>query len=329
MITGSKEWHEARRRGIGGSDAPAVAGLSSWKTPLEIYLDKIGESVNEESPDMRRGTLLEPAVRQMYCDATGLEVIQPNEFIRNPDYPFAFVNLDGIAGNNRLLECKTSRNRAGWGEPGSDEIPIAYMAQVQHGLAVARLDVADVAVLFGDFDFAIFTIEPDREFQELLFECEARFWERVIKRIPPDPASANDIKLRWPTAMLDSREASEESIVVASCLNAVKRQIKLLEGIQVRAETYLKAQIEDSEGLSLKGDVIATWKNAKGATRFDAKRFQAEQPAFYKQYLNESPSSRRFLLKGGAKCLMEMSMTMDLAAVPPLLLQAEEEAAAD
>lgn len=41
------QWLEARRAGIGGSDAAAIAGLSKWKTPMSVYLDKLGQAPQE------------------------------------------------------------------------------------------------------------------------------------------------------------------------------------------------------------------------------------------------------------------------------------------
>ena len=66
------QWLEERRQGIGGSDAAAAVGLSPWKTRLELWLEKTGQTPDrEETPEMRRGTLLEPVVKQLYADATG------------------------------------------------------------------------------------------------------------------------------------------------------------------------------------------------------------------------------------------------------------------
>lgn len=46
-------WKEKRRSGIGGSDVAAIAGLNKWKSPVAVYLEKIGqapeESVNSEA----------------------------------------------------------------------------------------------------------------------------------------------------------------------------------------------------------------------------------------------------------------------------------------
>ena len=42
-------WLDRRRAGIGGSDVAALLGLSRWKTPLDVFLDKTGRS--EPIPD--------------------------------------------------------------------------------------------------------------------------------------------------------------------------------------------------------------------------------------------------------------------------------------
>ena len=42
------EWLEARRNGIGGSDAAAIAGLNRWRSPVAVWLDKTGQIVPEE-----------------------------------------------------------------------------------------------------------------------------------------------------------------------------------------------------------------------------------------------------------------------------------------
>lgn len=41
-------WLESRRTGIGGSDVAAVLGLNPWKTPLDVWNDKLGISEDKE-----------------------------------------------------------------------------------------------------------------------------------------------------------------------------------------------------------------------------------------------------------------------------------------
>jgi hypothetical protein len=45
--------------------------------------------------------------------------------------------------------------------------------------------------------------------------------------------------------------------------------------------------------------VLATWKSAKPAIRFDAKAFQVAHADLYHEFLRAGEATRRFLLKNG------------------------------
>ena len=38
-----EDWLEWRKKGIGGSDASVVCGISRYKSPVELWLDKTGQ----------------------------------------------------------------------------------------------------------------------------------------------------------------------------------------------------------------------------------------------------------------------------------------------
>ena len=42
-----EEWLARRRSGIGGSDVAAVLGLSPWKSPRQVWLDKTTDAVDD------------------------------------------------------------------------------------------------------------------------------------------------------------------------------------------------------------------------------------------------------------------------------------------
>jgi putative phage-type endonuclease len=308
IITGptpnTPEWAEERRRGIGASDAAAVCGMSPYATPLDVYLSKIGETQNQETQDMRRGTLLEPAVLQMYTDATGAIVAKPARAIVSELYPFMRANLDAVAQDSPVgIEAKTARTRAGWGEPGSAEIPVVYLFQVQHAMVVARLPIFHVAVLFGNFEFAIYEVPADAEFQELLVERERAFWAMVESRTPPEPVNAADMARRWPISRPIALPASPRDLEVASTLRSVRDYIGRLEAVKEALETQLKRSMGDAEALVVGNEPICTWRSAKGARRFDGKRFEAEHPELHAQYVTQSDPIRRFLFKETCPCL--------------------------
>jgi putative phage-type endonuclease len=327
MIQGSPEWHAKRRLGIGGSDAAAVACLSPRRTPTDVYFEKISEeTVDNSNEDTRRGQLLEPAVRQMYSNRTGRTVIVPDDAVVNPNIGFIRANLDGIASGTRVVQIKTSRDRSGWGEDGSSDVPVEYLCQVQHEMLASGLHVADVPVLFGDFEFCVYTVDADLEFQQLLLDQEMAFWHRVIQRIPPEPVTTSDLKKRWPRHVIDATEASGRDIAAARALRYVKLTIKELEAVQDQCEFLLKSSIKDAEGLTVDGKPICTWKSAKDGSYFDKQQFQRENPALYERYLRTKDGARTFLVKGNHECLETTTSLIPPKVLANLLPQAEAEA---
>ncbi|MFH1603174.1 MAG: lambda-exonuclease family protein [Pseudomonadota bacterium] len=319
MLT--KEQKKIRRSGLGGSDAAAAVGLSPWTTPLQLYLDKTEGQDQDENTDMYRGRLLEPVVRQMYCDETGRTVIVPDQTIRHPKHEFLLASLDGKTPDETIIfEGKTARDKRGWGDPGTADVPVVYLCQAQHYMMVAGIPRVDMAVLFGaNFEFAIYPIEADAEFQDLLLEGERRFWECVLKRQPPDPTTSEDLRRRWPIARPATNLAKAPEIDAARVLVAVKKRIKELETMEVMATDAIKRAIADAEALEFDGEQLATWKNIKANPRFDAKRFQAENPDLYAQYLTEPPPQRRFYLKGNHPCLAALTETETITLPAPSL----------
>lgn len=45
------KWLEFRKEGIGGSDAAAIVGLSKWKSPYQLWLEKTGQVEAEDISD--------------------------------------------------------------------------------------------------------------------------------------------------------------------------------------------------------------------------------------------------------------------------------------
>lgn len=303
-----EKWLAERRTGLGGSDAAPAVGMSKFKTPLELYLDKRGELETNENEPMRWGNLLEPVIRQEYSNRTGRTVIVPQGIVRHPTVEFAFFTPDGIADGSRVLQCKSARTAEGWGEPGTDEVPMEYLLQVQHEMFVACLPIADLALLIGGSDFRIYTVEADTDLQQLLMNHEAEFWSRVLRGNPPDPISRDDVRRRWKIATSGRAVgADDELAITAHKLAAVKAILKTAEALEDELAAEIQGYMTDAEQITHGGDVLATWKNVKTNPRFDLDRFKEEQPELYAQYLRDAKAQRRFLLKvKGESCLPEL-----------------------
>jgi len=284
-----------RKQGIGGSDSGAILGVSKWKTPYQVWLEKTSDEISDFDNDaMFWGRTLEPVVRQRYSDVTGRTVIVPNPGIIHPKHNFIRASLDGIADAHRVLEIKTARSDIGWGEEGSAEIPDEYACQVQHYMMVTGLVVADVAVLIGGSDFRLYEVPADKELQDIMMEREADFWQMVINRTPPDPESLTDLILKF-------GRSSKQAIVQADDLSiqAVNRlkEIKAIAKEEDELKFVIMAHMMEADTLSCGDRIIATWKASNGAKRFDSKAFQIDHPELYAQYLKQGDPTRRLLLK--------------------------------
>lgn len=295
-------WLQARRSGIGGSDIAAILGLSKWRTPLEVYQSKRGEAPDQPDNDaMRWGRYLEPAVRQAYADATGYEVRVPTDMLRHPRHEFAVANIDGFVEDRtgRIFEAKTARSGDGWGEPGSDQIPQPYLLQVQWYMEVTALPVADVATLIGGSDFRIYTVEADRELQQMLLDAAAEFWSRVLRGDPPEPVTVADAVARWGRASrADLVMADEDALLAIKTLHTARESIKAAEAIEESARAVVLRALGEADTLvDAAGKTLCTWKASAGAKRFDAAAFKAAQPDLYEQFVKHGEPTRRFLLK--------------------------------
>lgn len=302
-----QEWLQQRRLGIGGSDVAAILGISRWKTPLDVYLDKIGEA--EEQPDnaaMQFGRLLEPVLLTLYAEQSGQALVEVPPSMHHVKHSFMMASLDGLTASGRVVEIKTARWSDGWGEPGTDEIPDYYTSQVQHYLAVTAKPVADVAVLIGGSDFRIYTVEADQELQALLIEQEAAFWQRVQDRNPPEPVSESDLIRIYPKSLKSAIETTPEISSKISSLASLKANIKELDHEADAIKLALQHIIGDHGGITMDGKPLVTWKAAKDSAKtdwqavalvlsgyVDAERFSL----MIEGNTQIIPGSRRFLLK--------------------------------
>jgi len=272
---------------LGGSDAAAVCGLSPWKTPYELYLEKTGEKEQDDLEGNERvywGTVLEAIVAREYTRRTDRVVRRVNALIRDSELPYLAVHIDrDILNSQGILECKTAGLRVAqhWGESGTDEIAEYYLPQAQHTMMVTRAEFVDVAVLIGGNEFRLYHVDRDDEYIELLRETEIRFWRRVIDRDPPDPETIADAKLAW-QAGEGVVEGDEAAYDAAASLQEYTDEIKhLTEMADAEKLKLMSAMGDGGDTITYDNRKIATWKQQKGRTAVDSKKLQAEWPVAF------------------------------------------------
>ena len=298
-------WLAQRRNGIGASDIAAVLGISPWKTPLQLYMDKRGElPPQEDAPQLRRGRMLEPLVLDFYADETGHEVTRQQECVVGAE-PWMLATLDGFdAIDNAPVEAKTVNafSAQEFGDHGSDEVPLHYSAQVHWQMMLTDASTGYLAALIGSDDFRIFTIKRDHDLESLLIARAAEFWQRVQAGNPPEPNSEVDVKLLYPRDTGSSIEATPEIADAVAELAALKAQSKDIETKEGLAGMKIKTFMgENATLIGLDGKPLATWKTAKGSQKTDWKAIAealAAPTEIITAHTATSAGSRRFLIKG-------------------------------
>jgi putative phage-type endonuclease len=293
-----EEWLAARKKGIGGSDAAAVLGLSPWQTPLDLFQEKMGLVPEKpQSEAMLWGLILEEKIRQTYCDQTLRRVTTPNRIISHPEHPWMLCNLDGITDDDRLVEIKNSSSSE-WGEPGTDAIPIHYLCQVQHNLMVTRKRFCDVPVLLRGNDFRIYTVESEPGIQALILDKEQAFMRRIEKNEPPPPQDSADARRWFRTAIPSTVVADDASANAVSMLKSLRNQISILEANAESIKAGIMGYMAEHDTLvGPEGEVLVTWKKSKDGTRLDVDNLKKSLPQVWAEYQKPAEGSRRFLVK--------------------------------
>lgn len=267
MSTDNKraEWIAERKTGIGSSDAAAVIGLNPYRSALEVYLDKTGISEDrEDSEQLELGREIEPVLRRMYEKRTGLTLQGSPPLMRHSQHTFMIANLDDVREDGRIVELKNVGLRMSklWGDDGTDEIPEYYICQVQHQMAVAGCDVADVCALIGGQRFKIFTVPRNERFIKVMIELEAQFWDRVVNLNPPEPDFTHPQALRAVQALVGN-PASEKLISLnpsyvdtVRAFQDAKHQATELKKLADRYKAELTFAMQDAGTASVGGYMI-------------------------------------------------------------------------
>jgi putative phage-type endonuclease len=290
VIDDRQEWLAQRRTGIGGSDVAAILGLSRWKSPLDVYLDKTGQAASTaETEPMRWGTLLEPVILAEFSRRTGVAVEKPRDIIRDPGFPWMLASLDGWAPElEAVVEVKTARTSDGWGDDGSGEIPAYYQTQVAHYMAVTGATIAFVPVLIGASEFRVYQVERDEVLIRDMVEAERVFWhDHVLAGVPPEPVNASDAARLWSRDSGETIEVAGEVADDVEELRHLKAQAKEIEERIGSIEDRLKVAFRDSSAIAYGGKTLATFK-AQTRKGFDSKALVAAHPDLAEQFRTET-----------------------------------------
>ena len=82
QIESDEQWHELRKRNVGGSDIAALFGASPWMTEFTLWAEKSGitEYEVEENNKMALGKYLEPYIAERLAKELGWYLLRSREY---------------------------------------------------------------------------------------------------------------------------------------------------------------------------------------------------------------------------------------------------------
>lgn len=312
------QWLAARRTGLGGSDLAAVLGLSPWRTPMDVWLEKTGRSEGQdESEAMLWGSLLEDVVAREYARRNSVRVERVNRIIRHGSRPFLgnidrAVTVEGrrpVVGEefrtDRILECKTSNAFAArdWGAPGTQEIPVHYAIQCLHYLALTGTRFCDVAVLIGGSDYRQYTVEADAGVTGRMWEQAERWWvDHVRANQAPAPVTEAEAAALFPESRGQQVAAAPDVLAAVTELATLKAWLKQAGEREQALRDRVCAVLGEGEALvAPDGRILATWKSTRGTAATDWEALaRALNPGeeMVQRFTRIRPGYRRFTIKG-------------------------------
>lgn len=214
-----ERWHELRRAGVTASEIAAVLGLSPWQSAFSLYWSKLNAWDAEGNEFMSTGSHLEDAIASWWmaeCDPLENLVAERAGLYAHPERQWQLATPDRLlhlpclgcdgrgwysatafcpdCGGSRigspahaLLEVKwVAHSWDGWGEPGTDDIPVYYRAQALWQLDVLGVDEVHFAALGPGGFRAYGPIRRDEKDLRVMRAAGEAFWRRLQSGDAPD-----------------------------------------------------------------------------------------------------------------------------------------------
>lgn len=205
------DWLERRRQYLGASDVAAVLGLSPYRGPLAVWIEKTSPVVSETKPWMRWGHLVEDAVCTGYSEITGRTVTNPGpyELQVHPDIPWLAATLDRTTTGSEQRPAPADglgvmdAKAVGFQKAGDweDQPPLHLQVQIAAQMACTSRKWGTLAALVGGMSIEVKDLAWDQAFWDAALPQLERFWDMVQKRIQPEAdaltGTTEAIKARW------------------------------------------------------------------------------------------------------------------------------------
>jgi putative phage-type endonuclease len=274
LVQQTDEWLEVRRDKVGSSDAPCIMGVG-FKTPYQLWLEKLSPTKRSPTQAMQRGIDLEDKARECFEKMTGLFVLP--QVVFHPDYEWMMASLDGMTiEQDAIVEIKC---------PGKEDhataiqgkVPDKYYPQLQHQIEVCGLDMSYYFSFDGEKGVIVKVFRDDKYIKKMI-TLELEFWNCVQDFTPPNmiekdyhsktddvwTAAAKEwLSINRQLKNLEPREKELRDLLIsmANQQNAIGAGVKVSKILRKGSIDY--SRIPELQGVSLepyRKELVECWK---------------------------------------------------------------------
>jgi putative phage-type endonuclease len=192
MEQNTDKWLEWRSKGLGASDAPIILGVSPYKTPYQLWEEKLGLKKSVGNWATQRGHDLEPKAKATF--ELEMDMDFPSMLATHNKISWLRASLDGYnADKKAVLEIKC---------PGKDDhetakqgrIPDKYWPQIQHQLLVTGADICYYYSYDGETGVTV-EAKPDVAYCKDLYSKLESFWELIKSKTEPKLTDKDQVQI--------------------------------------------------------------------------------------------------------------------------------------
>jgi predicted phage-related endonuclease len=275
-------------------------GESKFMSAFAVWTSKREGLRIEQTPLMKIGLALEPAILDMWEDEHKQKLVRPGKLNFASSGTILGASLDGYtemdsdATYGTVVDAKNLRK--------ADTLPFHYHLQLAAQMHGANKSHGELACLISGREFKTFHVPRDMELENSILEYCEQWWQKHIAQGEQPPIDGSDSATKWlkeKYARAEKGLVIESTSLIENCVKGVKDCKAQIEGLEIAQKEYenrLKQLIGDAEEVS----GVLTWKNNKDTSKTDwealAKELQATEDLISK-FTTTKPGARVLRLK--------------------------------
>jgi putative phage-type endonuclease len=295
---------EQRKKSLGASDMAAILGISPYKSAYDVWLEKTDKLPPEQEINndaIEAGNRFERGVLSWAQQSLG--PLRRNVYLKADSLPIHAILDARVVKDGTPVEAKTaglfSPLSGEWGMEHTDQIPDAYLVQVQVQMLCSGKDMAFLAAFLGGRGFQMYDIPINVDLQDIIKVKAVEFWDKHVVADVPPVDSLPSLDLISKMNRTPGKQVSVADELIQEWLSA-KEALKQSEDRQAILKAQIYAALGDAEASepTKLGQITCLLQAAPGS-KLDEKRLKAERPEIYDMFRKPESQIRVLRYKKG------------------------------